>query len=56
MTILKRHFVDKVTAPIRENVRIAESPSHQQSIYEYSPRSTGAIDYANLVERVLRDG
>ena len=56
MTILKRHFADKVTDPIRENVRIAESPSYHQSIYEYSPKSTGATDYARLVERVLRDG
>jgi chromosome partitioning protein len=56
MTILKRHFTNKVTDPIRENVKIAESPSHQQSIYEYSPSSTGAVDYARLVERVLRDG
>jgi chromosome partitioning protein len=56
MTILKRHFADKVTDPIRENVRIAESPSYHQSIYEYSPNSTGATDYARLVERVLRDG
>ena len=56
MSILKRHFADKVTDPIRENVKIAESPSHQQSIYEYSPQSTGAVDYARLVERVLRDG
>jgi chromosome partitioning protein len=56
MTVLKRHFADKVTDPIRENVRIAESPSYHKSIYEYSPNSTGATDYARLVERVLRDG
>lgn len=54
--ILRRYFADKVTDPIRTSVKISESPSHHQSIYEYSPRSRGAIDYARLVERVLRDG
>jgi chromosome partitioning protein len=54
--ILKRYFAGRVTAPIRSSVKISESPSHHMNIYEYSPRSTGAIDYARLVERVLRDG
>jgi chromosome partitioning protein len=54
--ILKRYFANKVTNPIRSSVKITESPSHHQSIYEYSPRSRGAIDYARLVERVLQDG
>jgi chromosome partitioning protein len=56
VAILKRYFADKVTNPIRSSVKISESPSHQMSIYEYSPRSNGASDYARLVERVLRDG
>jgi chromosome partitioning protein len=56
MVILKRYFADRVTAPIRSSVKISESPSHHMSIYEYSPRSTGATDYARLVERVLLDG
>jgi chromosome partitioning protein len=54
--LLKRYFTGKVTNPIRSSVKIAESPSHHLSIYEYSPRSTGSTDYAHLVERVLRDG
>jgi chromosome partitioning protein len=54
--ILRRYFAERVTAPIRSSVKISESPSHHMSIYEYSPRSTGATDYARLVERVLRDG
>ncbi|MBN1810531.1 MAG: ParA family protein [Anaerolineae bacterium] len=56
IAILKRYFAGKVTGPIRSSVKISESPSHRMSIYEYSPRSTGAVDYARLVERVLRDG
>jgi chromosome partitioning protein len=54
--ILQRHFGDKVTEPIRKNVKITEAPSHHKTIYEYAPRSHGAADYEHLVERVLRDG
>ena len=54
--ILRRYFANKVTNPIRSSIKISESPSHHMSIYEYSPRCTGAADYARLVERVLHDG
>jgi chromosome partitioning protein len=53
---LRRHFGDKVAEPIRENVKLTESPSHHKTIYEYSPNSSAAADYANLVERVVNDG
>jgi chromosome partitioning protein len=56
METLHRYFVGKVAEPIRANVKLAEAPSHQMSIYEYAPRSSGAIDYARLVERVFSDG
>ncbi len=29
------------------------SASHQMSIYEYAPHSSGAIDYAYLVDGIL---
>lgn len=54
--ILRRHFGDKVAEPIRANVRLAEAPSHQMSIFEYAPDSYGALDYERLVERVISDG
>jgi len=54
--VLQRHFADRVTEPIRANVKLTEAPSHHMTIYEYSPRSAGAADYKCLVERVLRDG
>lgn len=54
--ILRRYFGDRVTEPIRMNVKLTEAPSHHKSIYEYSPRSNAAADYKRLVERVLRDG
>jgi chromosome partitioning protein len=56
METLHRYFAGKVAEPIRANVKLAEAPSHQMSIYEYAPRSSGAIDYARLVERVVSDG
>lgn len=56
MQILERHFGDKITEPIRTSVMLSEASGHQMSIYEYAPRSTGALDYARLVERVANDG
>lgn len=49
---LEHYFPGRVAKPIRSNVKLSEAPSHYQSIYEYAPRSVGAIDYANLVETV----
>lgn len=56
METLQRYFAGKVTHPIRANVKLSEAPSHQMSIYEYDSRSSGAIDYARLVERVVTNG
>jgi len=39
---------------IRRNVKLAEAPSHGQSIFDYAPRCAGADDYALLVREVLR--
>ncbi|HPF12954.1 MAG TPA: AAA family ATPase [Planctomycetota bacterium] len=51
---LRRFFHDKVFRhPIRTNVRLAESPSHGQTIFEYAPESNGALDYARLAEELL---
>jgi chromosome partitioning protein len=56
MAILQRHFPGKVADPIRSNVQLAEALGRQKSIYEYAPTSTGAVDYARLVERLVSDG
>lgn len=56
METLYRYFTNKVVDPIRANVKLSEAPSHQMSIYDYAPHSFGAIDYANLVEKVARNG
>lgn len=38
---------------IRRNIKLAEAPSHGQSIFDYAPTSTGAYDYLDLVQEVL---
>lgn len=38
---------------IRRNIRLAESPSFGQSIFQYSPKSPGADDYRELAKEVL---
>ena len=46
---LDRHFGNLVLHPfVRVNVRLAEAPSHAQTIFEYSPRSGAAEDFSAL--------
>lgn len=53
---LKGYFGPQLCTPIRYNVRLSEAPGYGQTIYEYSPTSTGAEDYRKLTERILSDG
>lgn len=50
---LREYYRDKLCSPIRYNVRLSEAPGHGQTIFEYSPKSTGSTDYNLLTERVL---
>jgi len=46
----------KVFRPaIRRNVKLAESPSFGQTIFDYAPWCPGALDYRTLAERFARD-
>lgn len=38
---------------IRRNIKLAESPSFSQSIFDYAPQSPGAKDYGSLVDEVI---
>jgi chromosome partitioning protein len=38
---------------IRRNIKLAESPSHGESIFEYGPKTAGAVDYHKLAREVL---
>ncbi len=50
---ITRHFGSKVfKTKIRSNVKLAEAPSHGQSIFAYAPGSSGAEDYAALATEV----
>ena len=49
---LNAHYPQQICDPIRYNVRVAEAPGFGQPLCEFAPRSTGANDYQNLVERI----
>jgi chromosome partitioning protein len=52
--LVNEHFKDKVfKSIIRDNVTLAEAPSHWQDIFSYSPKSNGAQDYGALVDEIL---
>jgi chromosome partitioning protein len=53
---LRAYFSDQLCDPVRYNVRLSEAPGYGQTIFEYSPRSTGAADYQQLTTRILDDG
>ena len=38
---------------IRRNVKLAESPSHGKTIFEYEPNCHGSQDYMDLAQEVL---
>lgn len=38
---------------IRRNIKLAESPGHGLTIFDYAPRSNGALDYARLAAEVV---
>jgi chromosome partitioning protein len=40
---------------IRRNIKLAEASSFGQTIFDYAPRSNGAIDYARLAAEIFAD-
>lgn len=53
---LTRDFGGRVTRPIRIDTLLSEAPGEGRTIFEYAPRSRGALDYARLAERVAKLG
>lgn len=50
---IKDYFGDKVfNTIIRDNVALAEAPSHHKTIFEYDPESHGAKDYMALAKEI----
>ena len=51
---LRERFGDEVfQTVIRVNTSLREAPSFNQTIFEYSPMSRGALDYYKLTEEFL---
>lgn len=50
---LQNHFKERCLEPIRRSTRLAEAPSHKQTIFEYAPDSTGADDYRRAIEQLM---
>lgn len=44
----------RVTHPIRIDTQLSEAPGQGKTIFEYAPRSRGAVDYARLTESVVK--
>jgi chromosome partitioning protein len=52
---VKTHFQDMVfDTIIHRNTRLSEAPSHGQSVIMHDAASTGAINYLNLAQELLR--
>jgi chromosome partitioning protein len=48
-------FGDKVfETTISKSVRLEESPAYRESIFSFAPSSSGAVEYANLCDEVIR--
>jgi chromosome partitioning protein len=51
---IRTYFPGKVfRTAVRSNVKLAESPSFGQTIFEYAPSSPGSADYRRVAEEVL---
>lgn len=53
---LERLFVREICDPIVRSVRIPEAAGLGQTIFEFAPKTIGALDYHLLAERILSDG
>jgi chromosome partitioning protein len=53
MDELKRVFRDRISPIVRKNVAISEAWSHHQAIWEYDSTCNGALDYREVLDRVI---
>ncbi|MDK9705415.1 MAG: AAA family ATPase [Desulforhopalus sp.] len=52
---IKNHFNEQLfETVVPRNVRLSESPSHGQSIFDYDSQSSGAIAYMNLAKEFIK--
>ena len=50
---LKQYYPSLLCEPVKYSVRLSEAAGFGKTIYEYAPKSTGAVDYENTVQRIL---
>ncbi|MCG2584614.1 ParA family protein [Massilia sp. TS11] len=55
-SLSERFGEDVCQTRIAENVSLAESPAHNQSVFDYAPNSRGAHDYDALVNELTETG
>lgn len=54
VNMIDKRYGDKVfKTKIRENISLAEMPLSGQPIFEYDPKSNGAVDYMALAEEII---
>jgi chromosome partitioning protein len=54
VSMIEQRYGDKVfKTKIRENIAIAEMSLTGESIFEYAPKSNGAVDYMALTEEII---
>jgi chromosome partitioning protein len=56
LEILEKHFPNRITPPVRYNVRLSEAAGHGQTAFEYAPSSAGANDYKQLTKYITTNG
>ena len=56
LDLLQRHFKRQLCDPIHYSVRLSEAPFQGRTIFEYRARIQSALDYKNLVRRILNNG
>ena len=56
LDLLQRHFKRQLCEPIHYSIRLSEAPFHGRTIFEYRSRIQSALDYKNLVRRILNNG
>jgi len=49
---LRERFAGRLAAPLGFSVKIDEAQSHGRTIFEYAPRSSGAVALAEIARRI----
>lgn len=51
---IQKFFGEKVFKTlVRDNIALAEAPAQRKDIFEYSPKSPGAVDYLELTKEII---